>query len=217
MSEKEKEMVEQEFSAENTDRKAEHETQAEETQNTDNSTETKSDSEVKAESKPKKKRSLGFNSKEKELKEEIEELKAKHNELNDKYLRLYSEFDNYRKRTIKEKAELYKTAAEDTILAVLPVVDDFERALKTFKADEADNAHKAGMELIYNKLLSILKNKGVESIDQSAVDFDLDIHEAITKIPAPTEELKDKVVDVVEKGYKLGGKVIRFAKVVIGE
>ncbi|MBN2747455.1 MAG: nucleotide exchange factor GrpE [Bacteroidales bacterium] len=217
MSDKEKETAEQEVSAENTDIKADQETQNDETQKSNNTSEKIEDSEEKSASKPKKKRGLGFNSKEKELKEEIEELKTKNDELNDKYLRLYSEFDNYRKRTVKEKSELFKTAAEDTILAILPVVDDFERALKTFKTDEAENAHKAGIELIYNKLTSILKNKGVEAIDQSAVDFDLDIHEAITKIPAPTEELKGKVVDVVEKGYKLGGKIIRFAKVVIGE
>jgi len=155
--------------------------------------------------------------KEEELKSKIEELEASVEELNDKYLRLYSEFDNYRKRTVKEKAELYKTAAEDTVLSILPVVDDFERALKAADDSEDGAAHKEGIELIYNKLVGILKNKGVEPIDEKEVDFDLDIHEAITKIPAPSEDLKNKVVDVVEKGYKLNGKVIRFAKVVIGE
>lgn len=180
--------------------------------------EQKSQENKQAETKPKKKRGLSFSSKkETELEEKVEEMGQKMADLNDKYLRLYSEFDNYRKRTIKEKAELYKTAAEDTILAILPIVDDFERALKSIKDESSESAHKAGMELIYNKLANILKSKGVESIEESGVDFDLDLHEAITKIPSPTPELKNKVVDVVEKGYKLGGKVIRFAKVVIGE
>lgn len=209
MSEKDKEPKEQPIQAEETDIIAE----TDEKSDDNNQEET-----VEEKPKPKKKRGISFSSnKETELKENIEELKIKNAELNDKYLRLYSEFDNYRKRTIKEKTELYKTAAEDTILAVLPIIDDFERALKSIKDDQADNAHKTGMELIYTKLSGILKNKGVESINESEVDFDLDIHEAITKIPAPTEELKGKVVDVVEKGYKLGGKVIRFAKVIIGE
>ena len=170
--------------------------------------------EENAKSKGRKRRNKS-KAKEEELNEKVEELTAQQAELNDKYLRLFSEFDNYRKRTNKEKAELYKTAAEDTIVAVLPIVDDFERALKSL--EKADETHRQGMELIYNKLLNVLKQKGVESIDEAGVDFDLDIHEAITKIPAPSEDLKGKVVDIVEKGYTLQGKVIRFAKAVIGE
>lgn len=154
---------------------------------------------------------------EEELKTQLEEKNIQFAELNDKYLRLYSEFDNFRKRTIKEKAELYKNAAEDTILAILPTIDDFERALQHFDTSDEAKAHKEGMELIYNKLLSTLKGKGVESIGEKEVDFDTDIHEAITKIPAPSDELKGKVVDIVEKGYKLNDKIIRFAKVVVGE
>jgi molecular chaperone GrpE len=211
MSEKDKENMEQPKAAEQTDINTE--------MNSDNSSKQQNESQESSQTeKPKKKRGISFSSKkEDELQEKVEDLTIKVAEINDKYLRLYSEFDNYRKRTIKEKAELYKTAAEDTIIAILPVVDDFERALKAVKDDAAENAHKAGIELIYNKLAGILKNKGVESIDESGVDFDLDLHEAITKIPAPMPELKNKVVEVVEKGYKLGGKVIRFAKVVIGE
>lgn len=211
MSEKDKENMEQPKAAEPTDINTE--------MNSDSGSKQQNESQESSQTeKPKKKRGISFSSKkEDELQEKVEDLTIKVAEINDKYLRLYSEFDNYRKRTIKEKAELYKTAAEDTIIAILPVVDDFERALKAVKDDAAENAHKAGIELIYNKLAGILKNKGVESIDESGVDFDLDLHEAITKIPAPMPELKNKVVEVVEKGYKLGGKVIRFAKVVIGE
>ncbi len=155
--------------------------------------------------------------KEQELEEKLNEKEIQYNELNDKFLRLYSDFDNFRKRTAKEKTELFKTAAEDTIKDFLTIVDDFERGLKAIEnVDEADT-HREGMEIIYKKLVNILTRKGVEPIFDNNVDFDTDIHEAITKSPAPSPELKNKVIDVVEKGYKLNGKVIRFAKVVIGE
>lgn len=170
------------------------------------------------ETKPTKKKSrIWSNNKEAELKEALEEEKTKNAELNDKFLRLYSEFDNYRKRTIKEKAELYKTASEDVVISMLSVVDDFERALKHIGDSESDKAHKEGIELIYNKFTGILKQKGVEAMEVIGTDFDTDLHEALTKIPAPTPELKGKVVDVLEKGYSLNGKVIRFAKVVVGD
>jgi len=209
MSEHDKAVAEEQETASKTDNKTEQEAPVQE--------ENKED--VKEEKKPTKKRKSTSRAKKKEeeLKEKLEEKTIEMAELNDKYLRLYSEFDNYRKRTMKEKAELYGTAAESTILAMLPIVDDFERALKSIDDSEGAAAHGEGMELIYNKLLSILKAKGVEAISENEVDFDTDIHEAITKIPAPTKKLRDKVVDVIEKGYKLNGKVIRFAKVVIGE
>lgn len=148
--------------------------------------------------------------------EKLLELGLKLEEMNDKYLRLFSEFDNFRKRTQKEKLELYKTAAEDVMLALLPVIDDFERALKAAGEDAANERMREGIELIYNKFTHTLRQKGLESLDSMGKEFDTDFHEAITNIPAPLPELKGKVVDVVEKGYKLNDKVIRFAKVVVG-
>ena len=156
----------------------------------------------------------------KETVEEVKEVKTenfeeKFNELNDKYLRLYSEYDNYRKRTANEKIELIKTAAENTILALLPVLDDFERALPTMEKEE-DKTHYEGMMLIYNKLKRTLEQKGLEEIKATGEPFNTDEHEALTQIPAPSEDMKDKVIDVVQKGYKLNGKVIRYARVVVG-
>ena len=156
----------------------------------------------------------------KETVEEVKDVKTenfeeKFNELNDKYLRLYSEYDNYRKRTANEKIELIKTAAESTILALLPVIDDFERALPTMEKEE-DKTHYEGMMLIYNKLKRTLEQKGLEEIKATGEPFNTDEHEALTQIPAPSEDMKDKVIDVVQKGYKLNGKVIRYARVVVG-
>jgi len=148
--------------------------------------------------------------------EKIQELGEKLDELNDKYLRLFSEFDNYRKRTQKEKLELFKTAAEDVITALLPVLDDFERALKTGGDADVDRNHREGIELIYNKLKNTLVQKGLKPMDVLGEEFNTDFHEAITNIPAPSPEMKGKVVDVVEKGYMLNDKVIRFARVVVG-
>lgn len=175
--------------------------------------------EEETEEKPKgkKKGIFGMSNKTQELEDELEESKIKLAEMNDKYLRLYSEFDNFRKRTMKEKVELYKTAAENVIVDLLPVNDDFERAIQNIPESEETKIHSEGMLLIYNKLSKLLEKKGVKSIDAMEKDFDTDLHEAITKIPAPSDELKGKVVDVVEKGYTLNEKVIRFAKVVIGE
>ena len=144
------------------------------------------------------------------------ELQLKINDLNDRYLRLYSEFDNYRKRTLKERIELSKTASADVIRALLPVVDDFERAIKSWGSVEAEDVHLEGLKLISSKLQNILTQQGLEEIPAIGLPFNTDSHEAITQIPAPSPELKDKIVDVVEKGYTLQGKVIRFAKVVVG-
>lgn len=147
-----------------------------------------------------------------------EEAIAKYNEINDKYLRLYSDFENFRKRTQKEKLDLYKTAGEDIISAILPVIDDFERAKKAMKESDDIKGVKDGLKLVYNKLTSILKQKGLEET-KSAInkDFDIEYHEAITQIPAPSKKLVGKVIDEVEKGYQLNGKVIRFTKVVVGK
>jgi molecular chaperone GrpE len=138
-------------------------------------------------------------------------------ELNDKYLRLYSDFDNFRKRTFKEKVELSKYASADIIIKLLPVLDDFDRAIKAFDAtSDAGQAVKDGMILISNKFRSILNQQGLEQMRTAGESFDTDFHEAITNIPAPTAEQKGKVVEEVEKGYLLNGKVIRYAKVVVG-
>ncbi|MFC2151561.1 nucleotide exchange factor GrpE [Bacteroidota bacterium] len=138
-------------------------------------------------------------------------------EANDKYLRLAAEYDNYRKRTLKERMELMKTAGEDILINLLPVMDDFERALGSIDQAKEISAVKEGVQLIYNKFKEFLKQRGVKEIESKETDFDTDLHEAITKIPAPDEKLKGKVVDVIEKGYYLNEKVIRFSKVVIGE
>jgi molecular chaperone GrpE len=150
--------------------------------------------------------------------EMIRQLQLKCDDLNDKYLRLYSEFDNYRKRTQKERIELSRTASEDIILSLLPVMDDIERALvSTLKSSEGmEVVPKEGLQLIYQKFKSLLSQKGLEVIPAIGESFDVDFHDALTNIPAPSEDMKGKVVDEVEKGYKLNGKVIRYSKVVVG-
>ena len=145
----------------------------------------------------------------------LEEAKAKYAELNDTYLRLYSEFDNYRKRTAKEKLELSATAAAAVMKDMLPVLDDFERALQNMEKN-GNEADLQGVTLIYNKFKSTLQKRGLEEIVAVECDFNTDEHEALTMIPAPDESKKGKVIDVVQKGYKLNGTVIRFARVVVG-
>ena len=137
--------------------------------------------------------------------------------IEDKYLRLYADFDNFKRRTSNERIELFKTANQEVLVSLLPVLDDFERALKAMQTATEVESIKAGIELVQSKLASTLQSKGLKPMEAQGKPFDPDFHEAITKIPAPTEELKDKVVDEVEKGYFLGEKVIRFAKVVVGE
>lgn len=146
----------------------------------------------------------------------IAELNKKCQDLNDKFLRLYSEFDNYRKRVIKEKAELSKNASEDMITSLLPTLDDFERAISSFDTVDTVEPLKEGTLLIYNKLKNSLMQKGVAETEAMGLPFDTDFHEAIANVPAPTEDLKNKIIDVTQKGYTLNGKVIRFAKVVVG-
>ena len=145
----------------------------------------------------------------------LEEEKAKFAELNDKHLRLQAEFDNFRKRTAKEKLDLTATASESVIKDILPVFDDFERALQNMEKN-GNEADLQGVTLIFNKLKDTLKKKGLEEIEAMGVDFNTDEHEALTMIPAPEEDKKGKVLDVIQKGYKLNGKVIRFARVVVG-
>jgi len=155
--------------------------------------------------------------KEEKLKRELEEITEKHKQLNEDYLRLFSEFDNFRKRKNKEIADLYVTAGEKLIMDIIPTIDDFERALEHIGDSEEAKAHREGLELIYNKFLNILKKHNVVEIDAKGKDFDTDYHEAVTRFPAPSEDMKGKVVDVTEKGYTMGDKVIRYAKVVVGE
>ncbi|WP_317899992.1 nucleotide exchange factor GrpE [Aurantibacillus circumpalustris] len=145
------------------------------------------------------------------------DFEAKIAEANEKYLRLYSEFDNYRKRTIKEKSEIIKTAAEDLFKAILPVIDDFDRAMKANESVHDSKVIKEGIQLIYNKLKNVTQQKGLVSFETKGETFDPDFMEAITNIPATDESQKGKVIDEVEKGYKLGDKVIRFSKVVIAQ
>jgi molecular chaperone GrpE len=146
----------------------------------------------------------------------IEELEATIKELNDKQLRLYSEFDNFRKRTMKEKLEFSKNASEKMIVSLLPVWDDFERAQKAYEESNNLESLKEGMDLIATKFFNILKNEGLSEIESNDTEFNTDEHEAITRIPAPTEEMKGKVIDTTQKGYKLNEKVIRYAQVVVG-
>ena len=152
-----------------------------------------------------------------ELQAEIEKLNAEKAELNDRFLRLFSEFDNYKKRVSKEKLDLISTASEKVIVSILPIIDDFERAITANeKADNIDSI-KEGFNLIYNKLIQMMKRFDVEEIQAKGEEFNTDYHEAVTHFPAQNEEDKGKVIDVTEKGYKLKDKVIRYAKVVVGQ
>ena len=139
------------------------------------------------------------------------------NEEKDRYLRLAAEFDNYRKRTLKEKAELIKNGGEKTLTAILPVLDDFERALKNMEATEETRAMKEGVELIFNKFNKVLEQEGLQKIETEGQAFDVDFHEAIALIPAPSEDMKGKILDCVQTGYKLNDKVIRHAKVAVAQ
>jgi molecular chaperone GrpE len=151
------------------------------------------------------------------IQEELKIFAEKTLELQDKYLRLSAEFDNYRKRTHREKAEMIRTASEDLLKKILPVVDDFERGLGVVNNARDIDAVKEGMNHIYGRFKEFLQQQGIKEIDALNTDFNTDFHEAVTKIPVPDENLKGKVVDVVEKGYYLNDKVIRYPKVVVGE
>lgn len=148
---------------------------------------------------------------EEKLKDELQQEK-------DKFLRLFAEFENYKRRTAKERIELFSTASEDVMKELLPIIDDFERALTHIEEDKEAEELRKGVLLIYQKLLNTLERKGLKAIEVEKGDaFNADTHEAVTQIPAPEDELKGKIIDVVEKGYKLGEKIIRFPKVVIGQ
>jgi molecular chaperone GrpE len=146
-----------------------------------------------------------------------EQLDAQLKEMQDKYMRLMAEFDNFRKRSVKERSELIKTAGEDILVNILPVMDDFERGLAAMETAQDTESLKQGVMLIYNKFKDFLGQRGIKAIEADKQPFDVDVHEALTKIPAPSDDLKGKVVDVIQKGYYLNEKVIRYAKVVVGE
>lgn len=149
--------------------------------------------------------------------DKVSEMSAQIAEWQDKYLRLQAEFDNYRKRTLKEKMELIDSASKDVIKSLLVVLDDFDRAEEAFCKSDNIETLREGLDLIHTKLVKVLEDKGLAAIEADGETFDTDYHEAVTKIPAPSEELKGKVVDTVERGYKLKDKVIRYSKVVVGE
>lgn len=148
---------------------------------------------------------------------EVDDLKAQMEKQKDDYLRLMAEFDNYRRRTLREKADLIKTGGESCMKAILPVIDDFERAMQAMEKSNDIEALKAGVELIYNKFRTYLEQNGVKEMETIDVEFDADKHEAIAQIPAPTPEQKGKIIDCTQKGYTLNDVVIRFPKVVVAQ
>ncbi len=149
-------------------------------------------------------------SNEKNLEGELKEMK-------EKYLRLYADFENHRKRVIKERLELIKTASRDTLSALLPVLDDFDRAKKSADDENSPESFSDGVKLVYQKLYGILKEKGLKQMDSTGSKFDPELHEAVTEIPAPSDEQKGVIIDTIEKGYFLNDKIIRHAKVVVGK
>lgn len=148
---------------------------------------------------------------------ETDKLKSEIEELKDKYLRLYSDFENYKRRTNKERVDIFKMAGQDVLKSLIPVIDDFERAEKAFETSTDATSLAEGVKLVSSKLKSTLEQQGLKAYVSIGEVFNADLHEAITKIPAPSEDLKGKIVDEIEKGYMLQDKVIRFAKVIVGE
>ena len=144
------------------------------------------------------------------MQSELQTMQKDYEEQKDKYMRLLAEFENYKRRTVKERLDLMKTASQDIMTALLPVLDDFDRSKKNEELS-------AGINLVYNKLYNILQNKGLEAMESDGALFNSEFHEALTEIPAPSEDSKGKIVDTIEKGYTIGGKIIRHAKVVVGK
>ena len=171
----------------------------------------------KADEKVKKEKSKSKKKKENKLAEEIQELQLQLDEARDKHLRLFAEFENFKKRNTRERFELMKTAAQDTMNTIIPVLDDFDRAKNAAEDDSSTEQISEGVLMVYNKLYTVLGNKGLKPMESTGEEFDPELHEAITEIPAPTEDMKGKIVDTIEKGYYLNDKIIRFAKVVVGK
>ncbi|MEM7101666.1 MAG: nucleotide exchange factor GrpE [Bacteroidota bacterium] len=151
------------------------------------------------------------------LESEVTELKSEIEELKGKYLRQAADFDNFRKRTAKERIDLIKTAAQDTLSNLLPVIDDFDRAVKAGDSDDSTEKVSDGVKLVYNRLKNTLEQIGLKEMETNGEIFDPELHDAITEIPAPSDDLKGKIVDTIEKGYYLGDKIIRYARVVVGK
>lgn len=149
--------------------------------------------------------------------DELEELKIQVSEGKDKYLRLFAEFENFKKRTTKERFELMKTAAQDTIVKILPVLDDFDRAKTMAEDDNSSETISEGILMVYDKLYKVLAAKGLTPMESTGLEFDPEVHEAISEIPAASDDQKGIIIDTVERGYKLNDKIIRFAKVVVGK
>ncbi len=149
--------------------------------------------------------------------DKLKALQQEHEELKDKYLRKVAEFDNYRRRMTREKMDMMKSAAQDTMSALLPVLDDFDRARKAAEQNDKGQLFEEGIGLVYKKLYTTLQQKGLEPMESEGQPFDPELHEALTETPAPSEDMKGKIVDVIEKGYSLNGKIIRHAKVVVGK
>ena len=155
--------------------------------------------------------------KEQQLEEQVTMLQQQLEELKDKYVRLYADFENYKRRMVKEKLDLIGSAAQDTLSSLLPVLDDFDRAKKNAEAEGSKEHFSEGIALVYQKLYAVLRQKGLEEMNPNGEPFDPELHEAFTEIPAPSDELKGKVVDTIEKGYKLNDRIIRHPKVVVGK
>ena len=174
--------------------------------------ESKKDDEKETKTKSKSKKSSN-----KKVDEQIEELELQLAEARDKHLRLFAEFENFKKRNTRERIELYRTAGQDIMVSLLPILDDFDRAKKAAEDKNTSEQLSEGILMVYNKLYTILGNKGLTPMESTGKEFDPELHEAITEIPSPSEDMKGKVVDTVENGYYLNDKIIRFAKVVVGK
>jgi len=183
--------------------------------NKENSTQDAVDNETEGEVEVKKKSRL-TRRKRKSAKDEIIELKEENGELKDKYLRLFAEFDNYKKRTVREKLDLMRNAAQDTLSSLLPIIDDFDRAKLNAEDSKSDESLSEGVLMVYNKLNTTLSAHGLRAMESTGSAFDPELHMALTEISAPSDDMKGKVVDTIDKGYYLNDKIIRHAKVVVG-
>lgn len=174
------------------------------------------DEEVIKDEKDTKSKKKTKSSKKDKLTDRIEELEQELSESKDKFLRLFAEFDNFKKRTAKERIDFRATAGMDALQAFLPVMDDFDRAKKVAENEDNNEEFSEGVKLVYQKLKSVLTSKGIKVMESTGETFDPELHEAITEIPAPTEDMKGKIIDTIEQGYYLNDKIIRYARVVVG-
>lgn len=172
---------------------------------------------VREDKKGKKKSASKKSSQLDELKAQLAEKESELSELKDKYLRIFAEFDNYKKRTMKEKMDFMRNASQDVLVDLLPVLDDFDRAKQSADSENTDEVFSEGVTLVFNKLGNVMKSKGIVPMETNGAVFDAELHEAITKIPAPSDDMKGKIIDTITKGYYLNDKIIRHAKVVVGE